>query len=113
MQWTPNGLVPAGSPLIQSTEDAKGFEPERAPVTQFFEPAPMRTTTRTHKAPVADKPIDVLKLAKQRLKAVKKELKRIASLDKERAELERLIAAAEAKPPAVTLVLTPKTKTQG
>jgi hypothetical protein len=48
-----------------------------------------------------DAPLDVLKLAKQRLKVVKSELKRMAKLQTELEQLTRLINAAEGKPLAV------------
>lgn len=46
-------------------------------------------------------PKNVVALAKARLREVKAELRRMKALEKERAELERLIAAAEDKPRAV------------
>lgn len=53
------------------------------------------------------KPINVLKLAKERLKVVKRELKQKAELEKEKAELERIIAAAEPKPAKVVAIVKP------
>ncbi len=61
---------------------------EQAPLVQTLRLAPAR------KPPQADKPIDVLKLAKARLREVKRQLKQMAKLELEQAELERLIAAA-------------------
>jgi hypothetical protein len=46
-------------------------------------------------------PRDVVKLAKARLRDIKKELRRLKALEKERAQLERLIDAADGKPRAV------------
>ncbi len=53
------------------------------------QPAPQRKPT----------PQNILSLAKARLREVKQELKKLKTLDKERGELERLIAAAEDKKP--------------
>lgn len=46
-------------------------------------------------------PTNVVALAKARLRDVKKELRRMKALEKERDELERLVAAAERKPKTV------------
>ena len=48
-----------------------------------------------------DKPFDVLKLAKARLRTVRKELKRLKALEAEQTKLMRLLDAAEGKPLAV------------
>lgn len=44
---------------------------------------------------------NVVQLAKARLREIKAELRHMKALEKERAQLERLIAAAEEKPRAV------------
>jgi|GEM_PF-4856839 hypothetical protein len=47
------------------------------------------------------KPVDVIKLAKQRLREVLRELKTMRRLEDEKAQLERLLNAADGKPAAV------------
>lgn len=65
------------------------------------EEAPIRRPLKKTTAPRARQgPINVLKLAKARLKEVKAQLKEMRALEVERTELERLIAAAEVKPAA-------------
>ncbi len=49
---------------------------------------------------VSDKPLNVVKAAKARLKAVNSEIKRLRKLEAERDELVRLLAAAHNKPRA-------------
>jgi hypothetical protein len=49
-------------------------------------------------------PKNVVQLAKARLKDVKKELRRMQGLEKERAQLERLINAAEDKTPRLAAI---------
>lgn len=60
-------------------------------------PAPVRRPQASKKPA----PKNVVALAKARLREVKIELRRLKALEKERDELERLIAAAENKPRAV------------
>lgn len=54
---------------------------------------------REHKSKpaVSDKPVNVVRLAKARLRVLDKEIARIRKLEKERDELRRLVAAAEQK----------------
>lgn len=49
----------------------------------------------------AEAPLDVIKLAKRRLRFVKAEIKRLRKLEKEQAQLERILSAADGKPVAV------------
>ena len=58
-------------------------------------------TVWTEGAISIDKPFDVLKLAKARLRTVRKELKRLKALEAEQTKLMRLLDAAEGKPLAV------------
>lgn len=55
-----------------------------------FVPTPRKPV----KAKAPDKPLNVLALAKARLKVVKAQLKEMKALEEERDELERLITAA-------------------
>lgn len=52
---------------------------------------------RPKKVVQAITPKNVVKLAKQRLRDIKKEIRKLKQLEKERAELERLIEAAEGR----------------
>lgn len=75
--------------------------PQSAPAQ---EAAPPARATRKHPAenPKAqNKPVDVVKLAKRRLKEVRRELKAMRKLEAELAQLERLLNAADGKPTAV------------
>jgi hypothetical protein len=66
---------------------------EEEPQPVFRRPAPQRKPA----------PQNILSLAKARLRDVKSELKKLKALEKERGELERLIAAAEEKKPRAVL----------
>jgi len=94
MQWTANGFVPAGTVPMGGVQG--GFVPhESAAVTpEAFE----ERTPHRRPAPKAVGPKNVVALAKARLREVKSELRRMKALEKEKGELERLIAAAESKP---------------
>jgi hypothetical protein len=63
------------------------------------QPAVRAEPRRKSSTPTPAQPINVLKLAKARLREVQRELKRAKELDKERIELERLIAAATGSAP--------------
>lgn len=117
MQWTPQGLIPAMTSArvggiqgarvvgaIQLDEDDDDVEDASSELTR---PAPRATVRK----PVAKLPTpkDVVKLARARLREVKRELRRMRGLEEERAELERLINAAENKPRAVVRELPKRT----
>ncbi len=53
-----------------------------------------------------DKPFDVIKAAKARLRAVEREIKRLRALETERDELRRLLDAAMNKPRATVREIT-------
>lgn len=95
MQWTAAGFVPAVGVIPNAGEVKGGFvssEQEDAPV-EYVVPA-----RAVRKAPPKPAPKNVVALAKARLREVKTELRRLKALEKEKGELERLIAAAENKP---------------
>lgn len=77
---------------------------EPAPAPQPATQPPAQPEERVAPAVADLKPGDVVKLAKQKLQHNKRELKRlrpmVRRLEKESADLERLIAAAKGKPPA-------------
>jgi hypothetical protein len=84
-QIAPNAI------LVSNEFEADADDSIDGVVTQpFVMPSPRRP----RKAPPPHKPINVLRLAKARLKEVKQQLKQMAKLETEQAELERLIAAA-------------------
>jgi hypothetical protein len=56
--------------------------------------------------PSTSKPIDVLKLARARLREVERELRTKRKLEAERDELKRIISAAEGKPGVVRSIRT-------
>ena len=70
-------------------------------VEVIMPPAPTKKPTVVT---VKASPKDVVALAKARLKEVKAELRNKAALEKERDQLERLIAAAEDKKPRAAVV---------
>lgn len=94
MQWTAGGFVPANGHVPNAGETKGGFASsdqdigtsEYVPMPQARKPAPKLA------------PKNVVALAKARLRDVKTELRRLKALEKEKGELERLIAAAENKP---------------
>lgn len=100
MQWTGSGFVPAVGIVPNAGAVKDGFvgnEPARMSVAI---PTPQ---VRREVPTVAASPKNVVAMAKARLREVKAELRRLKALEKEKGELERLIAAAEAKPPKSNL----------
>jgi hypothetical protein len=84
--------------FVNATEPAPHAERAEFGVMEDEAEAPPPRPVPVRKAPaVPITPKDVVKLAKARLRDVKKELRRLQLLEKERAELERLIEAAEGR----------------
>lgn len=106
-EFTPGGIRALGNSEATGapvTDMAPAVVRGAAPdieLDEFDEPvqrvAPKRPQARPVRSVVAS-PKDVVKLARQRLRDVKTELKRMRGLEKERAQLERLLAAADGKP---------------
>lgn len=92
MQWSAalGRLVPANGTAPTDTEAQYG------PPTIIEIDEPPRTKPAL-RLPPNTKPKNIVALAKARLKDVKAELRRMKALEKECAELERLIQAAENK----------------
>lgn len=92
MQWTAAGLVPAIGivPNAGQTKPGAVLEVAQVDVTQPVQQRTLRQQTHS--------PKNVVALARARLREVKAELRRLKALEKEKGELERLIAAAESKP---------------
>ena len=101
MQWTQGQFVPAIGVVPNPGQQRGGVVPEvtsDGPVfVELPEPAPVHRPAAKNKPA----PKNIVALAKARLREVKKELKVKKALEKERDELERLIAAADSKPRAV------------
>lgn len=92
LQWTGTGLVPAVGIVPNPGAEKGGFVPSEQNIgTSEYVPR-----VRNALKPAAPK--NVVALAKARLREVKTELRRLKALEKEKGELERLIAAAENKP---------------
>lgn len=92
MQWTGAGLVPAVGIVPNAGEVKGGFVAADTAVVQH---AQQPVFVQQPRKPA---PKNVVALAKARLREVKAELRRLKALEKEKGELERLIAAAENKP---------------
>ena len=87
-------------PQAQSVKEADAFvltPPEDKPKRQ--------RGGRPLQAKQPDKPINVVSLARRRLREVKREIKRLRKLEAERDQLQRLINAADGKPVAVVTEL--------
>lgn len=97
MQWTGGGLVPAIGVVPNAGEVKGGFVASDLPVAQHVQQPVSRQQPRK------PAPKNVVALAKARLREVKADLRRLKALEKEKGELERLIAAAENKPPKPNL----------
>jgi hypothetical protein len=109
--WVPALTAGSTAPKIA------GFDDEFNQTLEFASPPPGFPRAQPQPIPArATEPVpaskskplkttNVLALAKARLKDVNKELRRMKALEKERAELERLIAAAQTKPKAVVAAI--------
>lgn len=95
MQWTAGGLVPAVGIVPNAGETKGGFV---APVEIAAVLTPTNVAQLRSKPAAKPAPKNVVALAKARLREVKAEIRRLKALEKEKGELERLIAAAENKP---------------
>jgi hypothetical protein len=100
MQWTAGGFVPANGTVPNAGEVKGGFV---APSAYDVEPDEVIVTRVLRKPAPKPAPKNVVALAKARLREVKTELRRLKALEKEKGELERLIAAAENKSPKSNL----------
>jgi hypothetical protein len=96
MQWTGGGFVPATGAVPDAGVTKGGFVQGGEIFVPEVQAAIVRH--RNRQAAVVTGPRNVVAMAKARLREVKSELRRMKALEKERGELERLIAAAESKP---------------
>jgi hypothetical protein len=103
-----NGELPVGMPPTDpraqvQQQPVPDMLPQR-PVFRLTAPEPKgrRQQAQLQAQRVSsDKPINVVKLARARLRDVQRGIKQLRKLEKERDELERLIRAADGKPVAV------------
>lgn len=108
-QYTPGGIMPlddaqagyaqaavhpAAPPNQQPTQQTLPSLAEVAPRPKQSAPAPRATAAQ----PVLGGTGQLIKAAKQRLRELNAEIKRLRSLERERDELQRLLKAAKQKP---------------
>ncbi len=101
-EFTPYGIVPlgtnlaeaAGAGIVGATADVELVLPAQSSVRAAI--ALQAPAARTELSKL--KPIDVVRLAKARLKDVERDIKRLKKLEIERDELKRLLDAAAHKP---------------
>lgn len=97
-QFTPAGLVATEQGSNEANETIIPANPEmfRAPEVRAVAP-----NAQTARRICTDKPLNIVKAAKKRLRDVERDLRANAKLEVERDELKRLIHAAENKPCAI------------
>ncbi len=124
MQWTPRGLVPAltfsptsGSipreppPIVGDDREDDDLDDEavvRATPAAKPTGAPAPAQKRRPQQRVTDAPPNVLKLARDRLRYLEREIKKRQKFEQEAVELRRLLEAAKAKPRAIVRALPTK-----
>lgn len=105
MQWSPSTGRFTPALTLASDGSVHVGDDEVTPAVVMSQPVSPSTSAVGKPEPKAQKkvkPTNIVALAKARLKDVKQELRRMKALEKECAELERLISAAEdTKPRAV------------
>ncbi len=83
-------IIPANADMFRVQEPRAAAAPKAQPARRI----------------ALDKPLNVIKAAKARLRELEREIKRVRALEKERDELRRLLDAATNKPRAVVRELT-------
>lgn len=108
MQWTPQGMVPAGSPRPVSEDPTPAVVLQMAHTVDEDEDDDVAPTPRAlpakkmlARAKVELAPKDVIKLARARLRDVDREIKLLKKLEVERDQLRRLLDAATNRPRAL------------
>jgi hypothetical protein len=96
MQW--NQALGRLVPAITSADEGVKWHVKDDEL-QVEEPAPPPALRKPAPKAAPPAPKNILTLAKARLREIKTELRKLKALEKERGELERLIAAAEDKKP--------------
>lgn len=89
VEFTPQGLSVVASTPADNREREEAPEP----------PAPPRKQQKKVETEQVS-PKDVIRLARKRLRDIKRELKRMRQLERERDQLQRLLDAADDKRPA-------------
>lgn len=109
MQYTGGALRPAmvspttGGPIEAADRDEDDDLDDDAPAAPRIAPQP--TARRAAKTPKLGPAPNVVRIARERLRDVEREIKRLRALEKERDELKRLIEAAATKPRPVVRAL--------
>lgn len=105
-EFTPMGIMPLNTYSAALEKDAIAGATAFVPGPEARTPAPVAVSPKTVEAPHRAqakpiKPVDVVKMARARLRDVDREIKRLKKLEIERDELKRLIDAATGKPLAI------------
>ncbi len=104
-EYTPFGIVPLGTNLAQIAETGlagASVEIVALPPQQPVQSDVVRVQLQPHQTaniqPADLKPVNVVRLARARLREVERDIKRLKKLETERDELRRLLDAAAQKP---------------
>jgi len=101
-EFTPGGIVAMGAPKAAQAADGVAGATTQLALPAIAPPEPARRAHVEEKPARATlKPVDVIRLARARLREVEREIRRIRALERERDELRRLLDAADNKPRAV------------
>ena len=104
-EFAGGAIVPLGTPYLGATDEPLPGAVTReaaafVPPTPGQSPAPVASFASVAQPPSINGPRAVLKAACARVKEIRAELRRMKALQKELAELERLLKAARQKPQA-------------
>ncbi len=95
---TPFGIVPIGTPHVQTPEEAARYLVHRE--QEAVEPKALESIRTAAKLAPAKplRPGDLIRSVRVRIREIKAELKHLGALQNELQELERLLQAAKQKP---------------
>ncbi len=104
-EYTPFGILPLGTNLSQMAEtglagatvEVVGLAPQQ-PVQSEAVRVQLQPRQAANIQPAELKPVNVIRLARARLREVERDIKRLKKLEVERDELKRLLDAAAHKP---------------
>jgi len=108
-----NGLIKLDVPVEKMIDVRPTTVFQRTPVQPPEEDAPAQDIKPSKSIPTKLRPGDILKMAQARVREIRVELREHKRLEKELAELERLIAAAKATPLAAVRPINPARRTGG
>jgi hypothetical protein len=91
LEFTPRGIAKSGASYSVNVDDFVPADP-RVFAPPAVEPVGIRVVTQSKL--LGSEPLDVLKAARARLRFVRSEVKKLRKLEREQAQLERLLAAA-------------------